>query len=286
MKTNRFQVHKTWKRVIQYLDDFLDRLYCYRGEYKLPEAASSLIWSLPPTNSFTSRFIGEEPNPEEYFLQYFQSQGYGPTKNECVTTSVVMSMNMMKDRIAWSQEQSQHFPDRLLGDYTRELDNLGIRGWRYRFSTNSWLPGMMTPWQAVLALKDFAALLRTVHSKNYKVKLSGGHHLDDLIEFIKVGRIILIHGARRMTLSSERENYNLLLPWLGGMPHTMVLVGYDGPSDQWVLLNPAKPWLTDRNSLMPKGLDRMSTKDLLEFWGRRFLFYPPRFAVTVISSEN
>jgi hypothetical protein len=85
-----------------------------------------------------------------------------------------------------------------------------------------------------------------------------------------------------MSLIPGRLDFNPLLAWLGGMPHTMVLVGYDAGQDVWMILNPADPWLTDRGTPALVALFRLTTQQLMDFWGRQFLFYPPRFAITTL----
>jgi hypothetical protein len=260
------------------LDSTLEKIYGYHGPYDLPKQAAGAIWPLP-----AALLAGYTP-PDEYFLHYFQSQGYGPTNNECVTTSVVMSMNMIEDRIAAGGKGPIHFiADLHLEDYVRTLDQRGISGWKYRFSTNSPLPGMMTPAGAINALNDHAAELKAKYGKSYAVQLEPGRGVDDLIGNLQACRIILIHGAWPISLSGPS---NAQLALVGGMPHTMLLVGYDAGSDQWLLLNPAEPWLTQRPPMPPGRFYQMTTQKLLEFWGRKFLFYPPRFSITTIAPDG
>lgn len=280
-----------WAKFIRWLDAFLDRLYRNRWEANPPTGIAGQVWGMPsialPFPWVSHPPTGNIQPGEFYFLHYFQSQGYGPTPNECVTTAALMSMNMLKD---WMAVRQGHLPepDRELEEYTRELDTLGLRGWRYRFSTQSPLPGMMTPWQAVTALKDFSAGLGKKYGKTYKLKLSARHKLLDLIEQLREGHIILIHGAWQMTLDRNNKNlrYNPLLAFLGGMPHTMLLIGYDGDTSQWLLLNPADPWPADKHTPVTPKIYKMNASQLMDFWGRKFLFYPPRFAFTTIMLED
>ncbi len=282
---------QVWTKFIHWLDAFLDRLYRNRWDADPPKGIVGQVWGVPST---AQPFPWESESPieniqhgESYFLHYFQSQGYGPTTNECVTTSALMSMNMLKDLAALRQGHPIE-PDKNIAEYTRDLDALGIRGWRYRFSTKSPLPGMMTPWQAKFALKDFAASLEEKYGKSYRVKLSTRHKLLDLIERLRKGNIILVHGAWQMTLNrnNKERGYNPLLAVLGGMPHTMLLIGYDGDTSQWLLLNPADPWPDDKHKPVTAKISRMSTQQLMDFWGRKFLFYPPRFALTSIKLDD
>jgi len=263
-------------KFIRWLDSFLDGVYRNRWYTLPPQGIAEKIWGMPQNSE-------NSPDGEAYFLHYFQSQGYGPTPNECVTTSALMSMNMLKDQAALSKGQPFE-PDRSIQEYIHHLETLGLRGWVYRFSTKSPLPGMMTPWQAVWALKGFAKSLKM----SCLVQLSAHRKLVDLIKELQTGNIILIHGAWQMTLDPNNKNfgYNPLLAILGGMPHTMLLAGYDGKSERWLLLNPADPWPADKQKPVAPKIFKMTTKQLLDFWGRKFLFYPPRFAITSIKLET
>ncbi len=272
-------------KFIPWLDAFLDKLYRNRLDENPPSRISGQVWGMP-SSSLPFPWVSDWSHRESYFLHYFQSQGYGPTTNECVTTSALMSMNMLKDWVALHEGHTAE-PDWTIEDYTRELDSRGFWGWKYRFSTRSPLPGMMTPWQAIFALKDFSKALAKKYGRSFKVKLSARRKLLDLIESLREGNIILIHGAWQMTLdkNNKKLGHNPLLALLGGMPHTMVLIGYDGDTAQWLLLNPADPWPSDKQKPITPKISRMSTKQLMDFWGRKFLFYPPRFAFTTIRLE-
>ena len=54
----------------------------------------------------------------------------------------------------------------------------------------------------------------------------------------------------------------------------------------WNILNPAEPWLKERTSEPAGRLFRMTTDQLVDFWGRKFLFYPPRFSITTLTMEG
>lgn len=279
-----------WKKFTQRLDSFFNALYRNRWTAEPPQVIEGQVWGMPPiafhfpwiSDSSTENFTQKS----SYFLYYFQSQGYGPTPNECVTTSTLISMNMIKDWLA-SQHGHPIEPIQSIEEYTHYLDSIGLRGWRYRFSTHSPLPGMMTPWQAVIALKDFARGLQKKYGKSFRVKLSAGHKLDDIIDQLREGSLILIHGAWQTTLDRSNKNfrYNVLHALMGGTPHTMILIGYDSAVLQWLLLNPADPWPVNKHSQVTPKIYKMTTQQLMEFWGRRFLFYPPRFSFTTIAID-
>jgi hypothetical protein len=259
-------------------DATLERIYGYHGPYPLPNGVAGRIWAAP------ANIPAGPTQPAKYFLHYFQSQGLGPTTNECVTTSTVMSMNLAADRIASGRAKSLLYSSDLhLEDYIHELDARGFSGWKYRYATKSPLPGMMTPWQAVRALRDHAAGLKAKYSRGYAAQLSPGRTVDDLAKNLQAGRFMLIHGAWPIHLTDPK---NAKLALLGGMPHTMILVGYEAAGDQWLLLNPAEPWQTARTAKPPKDLYKMTTQALMGFWGRRFVFYPPRFSITTIVPDS
>lgn len=259
------------------VESLLDRLYNYHGDPILPSEVLSDAWAAP------SELI--EGTPAEYFLHYFQSQGLGPTTNECVTTSAVMGMNMIEDRIAASQRPGpvRFQADIRIEDYIHDLDAHGIASWWYRFSTRSPLPGMMTPWGARNALRRHAAILRRIYGTSYRVKLRTRLTLDDLIQGLEQKQVMLLHGAWQKKLSDPTDRH---LAVLGGMPHTMLLVGYETAEDTWNLLNPAEPWLKSRADQYPPKLFRMTSAQLIDFWGRKFLFYPPRFSITTLTPET
>lgn len=259
------------------IDAVLDRIYNYHGEVRNPKEVAKDTWAAP------AQLPAGTPGLGDYFLHYFQSQGLGPTNNECVTTSTVMAMNLIEDRIAAGREASpQYAANLLLEDFIRDLDAQGFRGWLYRFSTKSPLPGMMTPGGARRAMKAHAARLKGKYSRSYRVETLFHQTVDDLIQALEQGKIILLHGAWQKKLSDAQDRH---LALMGGMPHTMLLVGYEGAGGFWNLLNPAEPWLKSRTTGYHPHLFLMTTQQLMDFWGRKFLFYPPRFAITTLTEE-
>jgi hypothetical protein len=259
----------TWDSLKARLDVLFGQLYDYHGSTQKPHTGTEKVWAAP------SNLPDESPDPQSFFLHYFQSQLTGPTRNECVTTAAVMGMNIMEDHAASGDQETIQFVSNLrLEEYTHDLDSRGLRGWFYRFSTTSPLPGMMTPWQAVLALRHHARKLKAKYGRSFKLRMRPWCTVDDLIDNLKQGKFMLIHGAWRIKLATAQKDRHL--PFLGGMPHTMLLVGYDPATDSWLILDPAKN--------LPPSIRAMTTEKLIdEFWGRQFLFYPPRFSVTVIS---
>ncbi len=261
-----------WDSLKVRLDVLFGQLYDYHGAIEKPEVGSDEVWAAPPN------LPKEVATPREYFKHYFQSQYQVQTKNECVTSAAVMGMNIMKDRAASDNLESVQFISNLsLEKYTSDLDSLRILGWKYRIQTGVPIfEGMMTPWQAVLALRNHAKELKEKYQRSFKLRLKPWCTVEDLIENLRQGKVMLIHGAWQIKLTTAKKEFRHL-PFLGGMPHTMLLVGYIPKTDEWQILDPAKN---------APSISSMTTKNLIEnFWGRQFLFYPPRFSVLVISPD-
>jgi hypothetical protein len=270
------------------MDKFLDRIYGYRGAGENPKEVNGQIWAMPKMELPLPWVCKDPSSPgeciqpgEPYFLHYYQSQWDGPTLNECVTTAVLMCKNILTEWIAGRTNKPVESNQRI-EEYARELDKLRIRGWLYRFPTKSILPGMMHPRQGVKVLRDLSIELGIRFRNTFSVKLISGHTVEDLAQLLEDGKLLILHGAWHQKFWSK--NFHLAL--MGGMPHTMVLVGYDALTDKWVLLNPAHPMQRDRREPIKPTLYKMTTEKLMEFWGRRFLLYPPRFSITIISIDT
>jgi len=269
------------------MDHLLDSLYGVPGTQAVPVGINGEIWAMPRRSccypwvrQLTHHQTDQIKPGEAYFLHYYQNQGYGPTTNECVTTSALIAMNMMTEWVT-ANLGSPVESNLRIEDYAARLDNLGLRGWQYRFPTHSPLPGMMHPLQAVHALRDHARELQRKYRKSYKVNLKSGCSVNEVVFHLQQGHLILLHGAWLIRIGSAHSH----LAFLGGMPHTMVLVGLDGSQGKWLFLNPGHPWPVDQNTQVTPDLYSMGTVEMMNFWGRRFLFYPPRFSITVLIPE-
>lgn len=258
-------------RLASWLDHALNRMYRSPKTAAPPANANREIWSAEEA----IKAAAAADSAGDYFLSHFQSQQDGPTPNECVTTCVLMAMNIMQD-LAGSKERPLLHSHRRLRDYTAMLDSLGVRGWFNRFSTTSPLPGMMTPWQGIFTLRHFSRKLAQDTGRTVSAHLSSGQRPQDLIRIMKDGGLILLHGAWRVTLNRNETHlpHRPLQAMLGGMPHTMLLAGYDAPRDEWLFLNP---------SVVQAEFFKMNTASLMEFWGRIFIFYPRRYSITTIN---
>ena len=63
----------------------------------------------------------------------------------------------------------------------------------------------------------------------------------------------------------------------GGVPHTVVVAGYNPAGDKWQILDPATG---------PSAqVSEWSTDYLEDWWGRRYFAYP-RYTMVVLEAEN
>jgi hypothetical protein len=145
---------------------------------------------------------------------------------------------------------------------------------------NSWRPpadfkifdlhfgGMLLPEYAVQVFNEHSNTLRETYGCGYEVQLTSGNTVDDLIKNLQNGYPTNIHIARPVSIFDPDGH----LAYFGGYPHTLTVVGYDASTDKWVLLDPATP----------NKYNEMPTSELVDNWGREFLFYPPSFSMTTL----
>ena len=230
-----------------------------------------------------------DPNPPEH---YYQNQGMVPGTGpvECVTTSVVITMNRIKDRLALALCQPA-IPDILVREYAASLDGMGWRGLRYRFPSFFFLSiarGWMHPvWQAPHALRKFASELDKKYGRTFRVIQTSRNTLDDLQRELQIGNLVIVHGLWQVTNTKEIQ-YRF-----GGGPHSMVPVGLDVIHDTVLFLNPAEP---DPRTISPDDpatypspkLYCMPTGEFLAFWGRKSLLnlYTRPFTMTVVIPDG
>jgi hypothetical protein len=229
------------------------------------------------------------PFPPEY---YYQNQGMVPRTGpvECVTTSVVMVMNMVKDRLAQDLGMTA-IPDIRVDEYVQKLNKMRLTGLRYRFPSNFPLTGMQGWMLPVLhiprALRRFAAELKRDYGCAFHIKQTWGNKLEDIARALEQGNFVLVHGLWQIT-----DSRNVLRKF-GGHPHTMVAVQVDREADKVILLNPAEPHpmtvQADDPATHPEArLYEMFLQEFMDFWGRRsFLnLYTRPFTMTVVMPET
>ncbi len=215
-------------------------------------------------------------NPPFPLLHYYQNQGMvaktGPV--ECVTTSVVMGMNIIKDILAQNFNRPP-IPDIRVQDYVSQMDKLGWSELPYRVPSdfpdvpviNMPIDGWMHPViQAPNALNQFSAELRDKYGCGFTVRQTSGNTLDDIARNLREGNPVLAHGLWQVTNPSD-PTYKL-----GGFPHTMLPVEVDASAKTVTLLDPAYPKLYDPNNPTANPnpeLHVMSDQEFQEWWDRQ-----------------
>jgi len=228
------------------------------------------------------------PFPPEH---YYQNQGTVPMTGpvECVTTSVVMVMNMMKDRLAQDHKESA-WPDIPVKEYAARLDNMGWRGLRFRIPSSFFLAtarGWMHPvWQAPIALRQWARELKNGYGSSFEVKQTSGNSLEDIGRELRSGNFVLVHGLWQVTGTKDLHYL------FGGIPHTMLPVKVDRQANKVLFLNPGAPGprmiQLDKPVTFPAPpLYDMPIGEFLAFWGRKSLLnlYTRPFTMTVVIPE-
>jgi hypothetical protein len=249
----------------QRVDSLLDRLYAYRGPAEKPSGATGRTWLALPGLPV--------PTPVKYLRERYRVEQMPPgwpSPNECVTAATIQDMNMVQD-ILTSRLGLDPIPHADLKNWTGMFDAGGLRNWITRPPAGvPVIGGMLLPQQAVRVLKAHARWLRAHIGRAYRVELSSRRTVADLIANLQSGYPTSLHFSQR-TLLFGREKTDITA-LLGGMPHTVTLAGYDAKADTWFVLDPG----------IRNGYTELSTPRLMEVWGRRFLFYPPRFSMTTL----
>jgi hypothetical protein len=254
----------------QAVEDSLDRTYGYHGPVNLPTGVTGQLWMPAP-----SWFTGP---PEDYMLKrdhvdQFPTVGKAsipwPSRNECVTAAMLQALNMIQDQMAERVGIAPGPPMDLHG-FAFEWD-AHPRNWLWRLPANVPLGGgMLSPHNAALVLNTYADQMRTNWGCSFRVELTSGNAVDALIENLQNGYPTMLHFSQDIDFFG---NKGLQLPaLLGGLPHTVTLAGYDANTDIWMILDPG----------IETGYTRLHTDELMAQWGRQFLFYPPRFAMTTL----
>ncbi|MBL8079544.1 MAG: C39 family peptidase, partial [Anaerolineales bacterium] len=246
------------------LNNFFSYQYDYHGPVHPPTVtpASQLLMPLP----------GISPtSPKDYILKNYQITQYPPqwpSRNECVTTATIQDMNMMQDILSskFGVPQLHHMD---LPTFTNALDGQPL--WALRPPANvPIIGGMLPPQSATAVLEGHSMWLRETYGYGYTVKLTSYNTVDDLIENLQNGYPTSLHISQSVDLHTDWRAI------IGGAPHTVTLAGYDSNTDHWLILDPA-------NS---SSYTEWSTPELMDKWGRQFLFYPPRFAMTTLIPDS
>jgi hypothetical protein len=263
---NLYIVSMNWAALAARIDKSLDRLYGYHGPAippALPKTAGRVWLALPglkptfPANTIHKR----------YYVNQRPAGWVSP--NECVTAATVQGMNMMQDILA----AAAGFPAPPHADLTAfaaDFDRRGPLAWFTRPpATVPVVGGMLLPQLALRVLKAHVRALKRSHGCTYRVTLTTHNTVDDLIANLRKGYPTSIHVSQPVALF-RKGKYSDYRALLGGVPHTVSLAGYDPRQDTWLILDPS-PYAT-------ADYTRWTTRQLMDLWGRKSLFYPPIFS--------
>jgi hypothetical protein len=218
--------------------------------------------SSPDNFIFNNFHVTQYPKPPDW-----------PSDNECVTAATIQDMNMMQvilaSKFGIPQLQQMDLPT-----FAKAFDEQPL--WLIRPPADAPIVGgMLHPQSAVLVLKGHSEWLRENYGCGYDVKLTSGNTVDDLIENLQNGYPTSIHISQNVDFFKDGK-YNDWRALIGGAPHTVTLVGYDQSTDTWLILDPGNP----------SGYTRKPTSLLMDEWGRQFLLYPRRFAMTTLIPDT
>ncbi len=119
--------------------------------------------------------------------------------------------------------------------------------------------GALPPGRAAAALRCLArAFVAHGHPRPWRVHVRGRLHFDRLLRHLILGYPTMLYGVGDT-----------------GVPHAMVVVGYDPATDRWALLDPAFP----QPYRGKPALRTCSSARLLAWWQRRYFAYQRRTAV-------
>ncbi len=179
-----------------------------------------------------------------------QRDGRQTTPNDCAVVSMAM---VIHQALLLAGYHRVHVP---YPDLARAMDLapfFGLGFYRVPFV------GAVPPGRAAAALRCLArAFVAHGYPRPWRVKVQGRLRLADLVERLRLGHPTILYGV-----------------WPDGMPHAVVLAGYDPLTDQWYLLDPGYP-LPYRPQPM---FARWPTATLLDWWGRRYFAYQRYTAV-------
>jgi hypothetical protein len=263
-------VKKTTNWAMSFADAALDAMYGYHGPANPPKNVTGQLWmSLPGASPSSPNSILDNCRVDQLHTPIW------PSNNECVTAATIQDMNMMQAILAdkFGIPELVHMD---LPTFATAFDAQPL--WLLRPPADTpVVGGMMHPYAAVAVMQGHADWLRTNFGCGYRVELTSGNTVDDLIENLKNGYPTSIHISQKVHLFEDGK-FNDYRALLGGVPHTVMLAGYDATTDTWFILDPSPYARTDYT--------KWNTSQLMEQWGRKFLLYPPRFAMTTLIPDT
>lgn len=278
MAPTDYQQLSWWKKAFAWLDKENDRVLGYHGPPgEVTKEVSGEIW-LPAVlhaNGSTSA---------EKAAQYCQCQyDLGRTGGvECVTTSMVIAWNIVRDELAARQGKPSSPQEKTIQAFVKDLDSAKLKSWNKRLTSGvPVIGGFMHPvLQLPRALDMLAKELAETYNCSFSRKLTSGNTLDDLIDNLLNNRPTLIHGvnsSRVINLQTGAADLDIA-KMLGGFPHTMPLVSYSS-NDEWRFYNLG--WKRDDPR---RAFEIMTSDELIAFWGRCYPLgtYTKRFSMTTL----
>ncbi len=192
----------------------------------------------------TPEWLGGLPPARLLTTHQHQRDGRQTTPNDCVVVSMAMVIHQAL-LLAGYQDIRVPYPD-----LARAMDRAPLYGrgfYRVPFV------GAVPPGRAAAALRCLAdAFVAHGHPRPWRVGLRGRVPIEQLVTHLREGRPSILYGV-----------------WPDGMPHAVVLAGYDPHIDRWYILDPSHP-SPYRGAA---EFARWSTDQLLDWWGRRYFAY-------------
>ncbi len=173
-----------------------------------------------------------------------QYDGRQTTPNDCAVACTAM---LIHQALTLAGHRQVHVPYPALARAMDRAPLYGLGFYRVPFV------GALPPGRAAAALRCLArAFVRHGQPRPWRVHLQGRCQADCLVRNLRQGYPTMIYGV-----------------WPNGMPHTVVVVGYDPATDHWHLLDPGHPApYTGRPAFRV-----WSTAALYAWWGRRYFAY-------------
>ncbi len=224
-----------WRRSKAHFNAWLDRYWYGRPRTRPPNwppALSSPLWlgGLPPRTLLATH--------------QHQHDGRQTTPNDCAVASMTM---IIHQALLLAGHDEVHIS---YADLARAMDRAPLYGrWFYRVP---WV-GAVPPGRAAAALRCLAqAFVRHGSSRPWRTYLRGRQTVHHLVEHLRQGQPTLLYGR-----------------WPNGLPHVVVLAGYEAAADRWYILDPAYP-----SPYKGRPAFRVwSTAELCTWWGHRYFAY-------------
>ncbi|NPA31538.1 MAG: hypothetical protein GXO37_06020 [Chloroflexi bacterium] len=198
----------------------------------------------PPTPARRVHWLAGLSPQQLLATHQHQFDGRQTTPNDCAVASMAMIIHQAL-WLAGYDDIRVPYPD-----LARAMDRAPLYGlgfYRLPFI------GAVPPGRAAAALRCLGrAFVRHGHPRPWRVHLRGRLPIAQLVTHLHSGYPTLLYGA-----------------WHNGVPHAVVVAGYDPFVDRWYILDPAYPQPYDGRP----HFAHWSTAFLESWWGRRYFAY-------------